>query len=65
MVLYQVCLSEGPRVKDGLAPGGQRWSCARGPRVKDGPAPGGPEIHRKILKNPLLQNHLAQMLEIW
>ena len=23
------------------------------------------EIHRKILKNFLLQNHLAQMLEIW
>ena len=23
------------------------------------------EIHRKILKNLLLQNHLAQMLEIW
>ena len=22
MVLYQVCLSEGPRVQDGLAPGG-------------------------------------------
>ena len=22
-------------------------------------------IHRKILKNLLLQNHLAQMLEIW
>ena len=23
------------------------------------------EIHRKILKNLLLQNHLAQMLDIW
>ena len=23
------------------------------------------EIHRKILKDLLLQNHLAQMLEIW
>ena len=23
------------------------------------------EIHRKILKTLLLQNHLAQMLEIW
>ena len=23
------------------------------------------EIHRKVLKNLLLQNHLAQMLEIW
>ena len=23
------------------------------------------EIHRKIFKNLLIQNHLAQMLEIW
>ena len=52
--MYQVCSNESP------CPG---W-------VQDGPALGEPKFElskyiKKIFKNLLLQNHLAQMLEIW
>ena len=50
MVLYQFCSNERPRVQDGFWPGVVGSSHTK--------------IHRKILKNLFLQNHLAQMLEI-
>ena len=52
MIFYQLCLNEGPRVQDGSAPGGSYVKFI--------------EVHRKIFKkNHLLQNHLAQLLEVW
>ena len=50
MVFYQVCSNQGPSFLD--CPG------ARGSKVET------IEIHSKILQNLLLQNHLAQMIEI-
>ena len=50
MDFYQVCLNEGPRFEDGPAPGGPRRTM---------------EMHRNIFKNLLLQNHSAQLFEIW
>ena len=45
-------------------------SCSNeGPRVQDGSMPGSPvrtiEMNRNLFKNLLLQNHPAQMLEVW
>ena len=51
MVLYQVCSNGGPRVQNGPDAGGPVFETI--------------EIQRKILKNLLLQNRWAQMLEIW
>ena len=50
MVLYQVCSNEGPGVQDGPLPEGLRCEPLK--------------YIEKYKKNPLLQNHLAQILEI-
>ena len=60
--IWFVALSSGPLPS--------LFKIYEGPRIQDGPGPEGSqvqtiEMHRNISKNLLLQNHLAQMLEIW